>query len=453
MAQIREYEIIEGPAVGTFGKTFIGRHRFLQKVWALKQLHSFVRPEVIKHEADTLKEVRSPYVVQIHDFFIDRKKPTIVMEYCPRGLDSYLKERFEQTSGKIPYNEARQLLYAVLQGLNDAHKAGIIHGDIKPANVRFGEDKTPKLGDFGAARYCKSKDVDVEKHDETESDDIEDIPEAAVSLRGSTNWMAPELLRGECASEESDYFSFGVLAYLVLSGRHPFFANDPSCLTSEEDKIISQTFSPIHLRDLREDVPARVADLILELMSEPSARKTAELSLKAALSEQIEDTVTPPGERIAQIGGPTEDDINQIRNAYQRAKHSFFVLFRPKEAVDELTSFLQEFKWERFKGRHFSELADAWSLRAYINNSGGLFQEAINACENALTVDSKHVNSLHACGYAYLQMGRYDEAERDLSSALELADSSAKRAQIRRLLDTIRLRKTFSSQATDSQSY
>jgi serine/threonine protein kinase len=428
--KIREYEVIEGPSVGTFGKTYIGIHEVLGKKRALKQLHSYIRSKVIEDEARKLMEVKSPYVIHIHEYFNDQGNETIVMEYCPTGLDAYLKDRFAQTKGHILYQEARQLLYAVLQGLNDAHKAGIIHGDIKPANVRFGEDQLPKLGDFGAARRLGEK-IDPAKK----------IPDAATSLRGSTNWMAPELFKGEPATEESDYFSFGILAYLVLSGCHPFFSSDPSCLTSEEDNIVSKTFKPVPLKDLRKDIPSKVADLILELLSEPGARKTAEISLKAALSEQLEDTVTVPGELVAQVRGLTQDEAESLAKAYQGAKHTFFSLFRPKEAVDELTEFLEHFRWERFKDCRFDGLADAWSLRAFINNSAGLFNEAIKASSNAISVNPKHVNSLHSRGYAYIQQGRYEEAERDLTEALNLAEESHKRAQIRRLLDTIKFRK------------
>lgn len=97
-------------------------------------------------------------------------------------MDEYLIEGFEQTKGKgLPLDEAFPLLYQILQGLNDAHKADVIHGDIKPANVRFGEGATqnelgsPKLADFGAAIMLRQQ---------------------SPALRGSTNWMAPEIIKG-----------------------------------------------------------------------------------------------------------------------------------------------------------------------------------------------------------------------------------------------------------------
>jgi serine/threonine-protein kinase len=228
--RIRDYEIVEGPFNGTYGSVKVGSHSVLGTRRAIKQLHAHVKPDMIREEALKQANVKSPYVVQIYDFF--EGENAIVMEYCPVGLDRYLCNRLRQVNGKLPYEEAREVLYGILQGLNDAHAAGVIHGDIKPANVRFGAGETkddlglPKLSDFGAARRVR-----------------EDVP----GIRGSTNWMAPEVIEGGTPTEASDYFSFGILAYLMLSGQHPFFANDPSCLISEEDNITDGTFRPLSL--------------------------------------------------------------------------------------------------------------------------------------------------------------------------------------------------------------
>jgi serine/threonine-protein kinase len=105
--------------------------------------------------------------------------------------------------------------------------------------------------------------------------------------------MAPETLDGGEATKDSDYFSFGVLAYLMLSGRHPYFADDPSCLTSEDDNIRSLTFRVPPLSTLRSDIPQKVADLVMELLSrDAKVRARAEQDLKAALSEKFEPEVT-----------------------------------------------------------------------------------------------------------------------------------------------------------------
>lgn len=416
--RIREYQIVEGPFTGTYGEVLIGEHGTLKTRRAIKRLHPHVLRDVIIEEALKQQVVKSPFVIQIYDFFMD-ERPAIVMEYCPLGLEEHLRDRFAQTDNKIPYDESRELLHNILQGLNDAHTAGLIHGDIKPTNVRFGEhDHLPKLGDFGAARRLRET-------------------EAAPVLRGSTNWTAPEVLEGAETTKDSDYFSFGILAYLVLSGCHPFFANDPSCLTSEEDNIRSSTFRPAPLSSLRLDIPEQVAELVMELLSKDQPRAEAARALKVALSQPMEETAQRTMEIPLPPGLPTEDEMARLESAYQRAREMFFVRYRPKQAVEFLEDFLKHFEWERFEGKEVARLADAWSLKAYINNSGGYFQDAVQAAENGLTVQPGHVNSLHARAYAFIQLEEYAAAENDLLTALELAEDPRKRTQVRQLLSTL----------------
>jgi serine/threonine protein kinase len=421
---IREYEITAGPFSGTYGQVSIGQHKLLGWVRAIKQLHHHVRQEVLLQEARTLKEVRSPYVVQIFEFFDD--PPAIVMEYCPTGLDSYLRERFTLVPNGLPYDEARELLHGLLEGVNDAHQAKVIHGDIKPANVRFGAGTAagqlglPKLGDFGAGRHLRDN---------------------TPGIRGSTNWMAPELLAGNEPTEASDYFSFGVLAYLVLTGRHPFFANDPSCLTSEQDSIASSAFVPVALASLRDDIPRRVGDLVMEVLSrDPRVRRQPVQELRTALAE-LPEREEPRVIKTVVVEEPSTDELEEVEHVYSAARELFLSRFRPKEAVQLLDSTLSGLNWERFRGADIVEIAECWSLRAYINNAGGHFDDAVAAATNGLSVCGTHVSSLQSRGYAWLQLGQYGRAEEDLKNALELSREPRRRAQISKLLDTLRVRK------------
>lgn len=422
--QIREYRIIKGPFNGTYGTVSVGEHTTLGTKGAIKQLHSHVKTDLIRDEALKLKEVvKSPYVVQIHDFWND--PPAIVMEFCPIGLDQFLRDRFRDQDPQIGYDEARELLHDILQGLNDAHKQGLVHGDIKPANVRFGVGKTeddlgvPKLADFGAARHIRGD---------------------AATIKGSTNWMAPELVEGGEATTASDYFSFGVLAYLVLTRRHPYFASHPSCLWSEEDNITSPTFRPQPLSAVRSDVPQPVCDLIMELLSrDPDARIRAEQSLKAALSQPVEPEAPPPP-TLPVPSELTAQERDALEQAYDNARRYFFVYYEPVNAVAVIDLAMHKAQWERFIGKKVPRIADCWSLRAYINNSGGYFDDAIDAATKGLRVDGDHVSSLHARGYAYIQPGQYAEAENDLRRALQHAATPTKRRQTSGLLDTLKVR-------------
>lgn len=333
-------------------------------------------------------------------------------------------ERLRQTEGKIPYDEARDLLHGVLQGLNDAHTAGVIHGDIKPANVRFGVGATdedlgfPKLSDFGAARRVR-----------------EDVP----GIRGSTNWMAPEVIEGERSTEASDYFSFGVLAYLLLTGQHPYFANDPSCLTNEEDNIVSATFKPQPLDSHRSDIPQTVCALVMDLLSrDRDTRLRAGKELKAALSGPIEPAPHTPSYAPEPPSPLSKEQLDRLNQAYKDAKDWFFGNFRPVDALSTIDIVVSEIELDDVRGTKIPVLADLCSLRGYISNSGGQYGEAIQAATRGLEIDPTHVNSLHIRAYANVQLGKYERAKEDLDRALEFPTTSLKRNQLRQLLDTVR---------------
>jgi len=427
--RLLQYDIVGGPFSGTYGSVWIGKHDVLGRKVALKRLHSHVVADLIEEEALKLHAVKSPHVVQIHDFI--KSEPTwgdvLLLEFCPMGLDEYLVSRFAETDGSLPYDEARALLEGILRGLNDAHDAGIVHGDIKPANVRFGvgadeaQPGLPKLSDFGAARRLR---------------------EAEPTIRGSTNWIAPELLEGHDADQTSDFFSYGILAYLILSARHPFFADDPSCLTSEEDNIRDPQFPLQTLSSVRPDIPPRVAELIDQLLSrEPDFRASAVTALKAELSEAWYPAEAVPPELPSPPGQPAPEELAALAAAYERARRQFFVEYRPAWAVDTLTTLFDELNWKRFKGQGVTPLADCWSLMGFIKNSSGRFGEAVEAATNGLAIESEHLSSLHVRGYANIQLGDYEQARTDLERALELATGDAnKQRQITALLYTIRER-------------
>lgn len=426
MDEIRDYTIVAGPASGSFGCVYRGRHKTMDWERALKRLHPYIKTEVIIQEARKQQAVHSPYVVQIHEFHVD-EPPTIVMEWCPTGLTEYLQDRFRHTKNTIPYDEARDLLYGVLQGLLDAHAVGIVHGDVKPANVRFGTDRLPKLGDFGAARRLR-----------------EDMP----GVRGSTNWMAPELLEGGVATEESDLFSFGILAYLILCGRHPFYADDPSGLTSEEDNISSPTFRPEPLGSGRNDLPLGVTGLVMELLGQPENRKAAAESLKALLAQGDGESAPEEGpakssvaEGVAQL---SVEPARALELEYDDARRLFFIEFHPRNAIEAINAAIAHIPWRGLEGegkqRAEGLVANMLSLRGFISNSAGRFEDAVTSADEALALDPNHVAALHVLGYALIQQGRALDAEKPLEKALQLSPNPRKREQIANLLTTARLR-------------
>lgn len=418
------YDCIEGPYRGNFGEVFILKRERPEDIVAVKVPYHYLSPDLVVEEAERQMSVTSPYVVQIRLVPNLDGRQCIVMEYCPKSLAAYLQERFEQVGTHIPYAEGRKILWEILRGIDDAHKAGLIHGDLKPANILMSQVGTPKIADFGAARRL---------HDRY------------PSIYGSLDWMAPEVQdRRRQTTKESDYFSFGILAYLILTGEHPYFCEDRSCLRSEADNIRNPKCRPTKLKDLRSDVPRDVAREVVRLLSRTKPpRAKAFFNLEVLLSpgglppppKAVSPTPPPPAARPPLLTPGLEQ---RMSDAYNLAQQQFFREFNSDAALSTLNAFLREFDWEQFRGTEVASLADLWSFAAYLHNSGGNYSKADAAATNGLQVDPNHVNSLHTRGYARIQLGRDKDAKEDLERALESTQNRRKRSQINRLLGAIR---------------
>lgn len=169
---------------------------------ALVEDPNLARDKILR-EARMVAKLSSPYVVtlyRVHD--LPDSFWAFEMEYLAGGS---LSERIE-SEGPLPEGEVRRILHAILRALEAAHSHGIVHHDIKPANVLMGEDGSVKLTDFGLGRFM----ADEELRGET------------GHPRGTPYYMAPEVVMGLLGTPHSDLWSVGVLLYRMLTGRHPF---------------------------------------------------------------------------------------------------------------------------------------------------------------------------------------------------------------------------------------
>ena len=150
-----------------------------------------------EREAQVAANLSHPHLVRVYDFSVDGPRPYLVMEYVAGGS---LAERLREPGARTW--DAPTLARELLDALGYIHQAGVIHRDIKPANVLIGTDERARLTDFGIAQ-----------------------PSGATRLTktgvvvGSGRYIAPEVMRGEPASERSDLYSLGVLIEECLTDR------------------------------------------------------------------------------------------------------------------------------------------------------------------------------------------------------------------------------------------
>ena len=152
-------------------------------------------------EARTVARLKDPGLVAVYDQGLDGRHPFLVMELIEGGtLRELLAER-----GPMPPHAVVAVLRPVLGGLAAAHRAGLVHRDVKPENVLISDDGDVKIADFGLVRAVAAAG----------------ITSASVIL-GTAAYLSPEQVRDGNAGPRSDVYSAGILTYELLTGRTPF---------------------------------------------------------------------------------------------------------------------------------------------------------------------------------------------------------------------------------------
>jgi serine/threonine protein kinase len=205
--EIPGYEILGVLGRGGMGVVYKARQTSLNRLVALKMILSGAHAgsserERFLREAAAVAQLQHPHILQIYDLGEHAGLPYFAMEFCDGGnLAGRLREK------PLPADEAVRLVEALARAVHHAHEHGIVHRDVKPANVLLTGDGAPKLTDFGLARM---RDNDALTH--------------SGAILGTPSYMAPEQAQGkhEAVGPVTDVYSLGALLYECLTGRPPF---------------------------------------------------------------------------------------------------------------------------------------------------------------------------------------------------------------------------------------
>jgi WD40 repeat protein len=191
---------------GAGGVVYRARQQQPERVVALKCLRDGPNPGAEQRarflaEADAIARLHHPHIVQVHAVGEHHGQPFLCLEYLAGGT----------LAGKIhgepqPPREAARLLILLAGAVQHAHEQGVIHRDLKPANVLLTADGTPKVSDFGLARFGRPELT------------------ATGAIMGTPSYMAPEQARGDNAAvgPAADVWALGAILYELLTGRPPF---------------------------------------------------------------------------------------------------------------------------------------------------------------------------------------------------------------------------------------
>ncbi len=251
------YRLLELVGSGGMAAVYRGLDTLLQRQVAIKLLRegfagdpSFLAR--FQREARAAARLDHPNIVTVHDVGQDGDRHYIVMEYVDgQDLKAFIRQR-----GRLSVHQAVDIALQICAGVGHAHRAGIIHCDIKPQNVLVTREGRVKVTDFGIARALSELGI-------TESDIV----------WGSPLYFAPEQAAGDAPSPASDVYSVGVIMYEMLSGLPPFQAEKPAALA-----LMHMREDPPPLGARNPQTPAQLEWIIRKVLSkEPAARyRTAE---------------------------------------------------------------------------------------------------------------------------------------------------------------------------------
>ena len=288
--QLGKYKIIAPLGSGGFGTVYLAADTWIDKKVAIKVPHrqNLDFGELLR-EPRLLASVSHPNIVAITTAEKQDGVFFIVMEYVPgETLESIIERR-----GALDLTLALDFTCQVCNAVDHAHRQGVIHRDLRPANVLIGEHNMLKVADFGTSRF-----LEIAAH--------------GTTVIGSPPYMAPEQFHGK-AVFASDLYSLGVTMYQMLTGQLPYDTPAPGDL----GKLMSgELVSPPRLRNPA--IPKAISDIVMKAMApEPTTRyqRAADL-LEDVLAARNAGRTPPPAAvpRPVGAGRTGRDDAQSIQS-------------------------------------------------------------------------------------------------------------------------------------------
>ncbi|MEO8743964.1 MAG: serine/threonine-protein kinase [Candidatus Dormiibacterota bacterium] len=203
--KLGQYEVQDFIGQGAMGLVYRAYHVQLERTGAVKVLQAIAPdPDAtarFRHEAQAIAQMRHPNILNVYDFGEFDGTPYMIVEYIAGGS---LANRLNQ--GPIDHASALKFLRGIAAGLDYAHAKGIVHRDVKPANVLLEPDDTPVLADFGLAKLLQGSS----------------LKSMTGVTTGTPAYMAPEQVTGSRVGPASDRYSLATIAYEMLTGVIPF---------------------------------------------------------------------------------------------------------------------------------------------------------------------------------------------------------------------------------------
>jgi serine/threonine-protein kinase len=289
--RIGKYRIDSVLGEGAMGVVYRAHDPGIDRAVAIKTVHTHLISaeereswlDRFAREAKAAGRCMHPNLVTVFDYLIERETPYLVMEFVDAET---LGDRLAR--GPLPsIAEIDALMAQILAGLGAIHGAGIVHRDVKPANIMLLPDGRVKIADFGVAR-------------------VESLGATMGGMIGTPSYMSPEQFRGAPVDARSDIFACGVILFELLTGQKPYASRnlgELSQLVMQGAHRLPCELSP----DLNEGIDAVVAQA---LAAEPDARFQTTAEFAAALTAELNSpdarALNETGERTVLVPPPAK---------------------------------------------------------------------------------------------------------------------------------------------------
>ncbi len=254
------YTLRERIAVGGMGEVHLATDDRLGRVVAVKVLAPAVAhyPEAVerfRREATTAAGLSHPNIAQVYDYGVDGSSHFIVMEH----VDGSDLSRLLRQVGRLTPSDAVRIAEQVCSALGAAHRAGVVHRDIKPGNVIVRPDGTVKVTDFGIAQALGQASL-------TDTG----------TVMGTAAYVSPEQARGQAITPATDIYSLGILLFQMLTGSVPFEGDTPVAIAMRHlDEPVPLPSSRVH------DLPADLDYVVIRATAKVPSERYADADAMA----------------------------------------------------------------------------------------------------------------------------------------------------------------------------